>query len=160
MSTETSSYTGNAQAQPYGSSSTGNPGGQTASSRVDTLKDNVGNAFDRGRSDIAASASMAGDNLSADVARLREDIAAIQQTMSKFASEAGGQAVKTAQDVGSAVASQVGDVASEMASAAKDQAKTLVSEVESMARRNPLGTVGATLLVGVIIGMMSRGGRG
>jgi ElaB/YqjD/DUF883 family membrane-anchored ribosome-binding protein len=47
-----------------------------------------------------------------------------------------------------------------MASSAKEQAKTLVSKVENMARRNPLGTIGATLLAGVVIGMMSRGGRG
>ena len=31
--------------------------------------------------------------------------------------------------------------------------------MENMARKNPLGTIGATLLVGVVIGMMSRGGR-
>jgi hypothetical protein len=35
--------------------------------------------------------------------------------------------------------------------------KTFASEVETMTRRNPLGAIGATLLVGVIIGMMSRG---
>ena len=60
------------------------------------------------------------------------------------------------------VASQVGsttsgvtDAGSELASAAKEHAKTLVSELEVMARRNPLGS--GALLVGVIIGMMSRG---
>jgi ElaB/YqjD/DUF883 family membrane-anchored ribosome-binding protein len=57
------------------------------------------------------------------------------------------------QDVGSAVASQVGDAAS----TAKEQIKTVASEIETMTRRNPLGAIGATLLVGVIIGMMSRG---
>jgi hypothetical protein len=36
-------------------------------------------------------------------------------------------------------------------------AKTLASELEGMARRNPLGTIAGALLVGVIIGMMSRG---
>jgi hypothetical protein len=33
----------------------------------------------------------------------------------------------------------------------------LVSELEGMARRNPLGTIAGALLVGVIIGMISRG---
>ena len=37
------------------------------------------------------------------------------------------------------------------------QVKTFASEMENMARKNPLGTIGATLLVGVVIGMMSRG---
>src|SRR6516164_5454542 len=63
-----------------------------------------------------------------------------------------------------AVASQVGsttsgvtDAGSELASPAKEHAKTLASELAGMARRNPLGTIAGALLVGVVIGMMSRG---
>ena len=66
--------------------------------------------------------------------------------------------------MGQTVASQVGTVAggvagagSELASSAKEHAKTLASELEAMARRNPLGTIAGALLVGVIIGIMSRG---
>jgi ElaB/YqjD/DUF883 family membrane-anchored ribosome-binding protein len=65
--------------------------------------------------------------------------------------------VRTAQNVGSAVASQVSEVASDVASSAKEQVKTFASELEGMTRKNPLGTIGVTLLVGVVIGMMSRG---
>jgi ElaB/YqjD/DUF883 family membrane-anchored ribosome-binding protein len=122
---------------------------------VDTLKDKVGDALDRGKSGIAASAHSASDSLSADIAKLREDMAAIQQTLSKFASDAGGEAVNTAQSVGSAVSG----AASEMASAAKKQAKTLASEIESAAREHPLGTIGAAVLAGIIIGKVSRGWR-
>ena len=154
MSVETPTYPGNARPQQNNLGATG------VSGRVDALKDTVADALDRGKTNIAASASAAGDSLTTDVAKLREDLAAVQQTLSRLATSAGGEAFKTAQSVGSAVASQVGDVASDMAASAKEQAKTLLSEVEGMARRNPLGTVGATLLVGVIIGMMSRGGRG
>jgi ElaB/YqjD/DUF883 family membrane-anchored ribosome-binding protein len=132
---------------------------QPVQDRVDALKDKVGDALDRGKSGIAESAHAAGDSLSNDVAMLREAMAAIQATLSKFASEAGGEALKTAQNVGSAVGSQVGDAASEMASAAKAQAKTLATELENVTRNNPLATIGATLLVGVIIGMISRKGR-
>jgi ElaB/YqjD/DUF883 family membrane-anchored ribosome-binding protein len=74
-------------------------------------------------------------------------------------SQAGGEATRTAQSVGSAVASQIGGVASDMASATTEQAKTFASELENMARKNPLGTIGVTLLAGVIIGMITRGGR-
>ena len=137
---------------------------QNAGKSIDALKDKVGDALDRGKSGFADSAHSAGDSLKDDVAKLRDDMATIQKTLSKFASEAGNEAVKTAQNVGSAVASQVGDMAnqvgetaSEYANAATQQVKTFASEVESMARRNPLGTIGATLLVGVVIGMMSRG---
>jgi len=145
---------GNNPSQPGASASKGN---QNSPSRLDSLKDKVGDALDRGKSGVADSAQAAGDSLSEDVAKLRQDIATIQQTLSKFASEAGSEAVKTAQNVGSAVASQVGEVASDVASAAKEQAKTFASEVENMARRNPLGTIGGAVLVGVVIGMMSRG---
>jgi ElaB/YqjD/DUF883 family membrane-anchored ribosome-binding protein len=61
------------------------------------------------------------------------------------------------------LAGQVGSVASdvagrsaEMASAASDQAKTFASELESMARRNPIGAIAGALLVGVLIGLMGR----
>ena len=137
---------------------------QNAGKSVDALKDKVGDALDRGKSGFADSAYAAGDSLKDDVTKLREDMAAIQKTLAKFASEAGNEAVKTAQNVGSAMASQVGDMAnqvgetaSEYAAAATQQAKTFASEIETMARKNPLGTIGATLVVGVIIGMMSRG---
>jgi ElaB/YqjD/DUF883 family membrane-anchored ribosome-binding protein len=142
----------------------GNKPGQTAAKGVEALKDKVGDALDRGKSGFADSAYAAGDSLNDDVAKLREDMAAIQKTLAKFASEAGGEAMKTARNVGSAVSSQMGDVAqqvgetaSEYASAATQQVKTFASEMETMARKNPLGTIGATLVVGVLIGMMSRG---
>ena len=87
-----------------------NKSGQNTARDVESFKDKVGDALDRGKSSLANSASTAGDSLSDDVAKFaREDMAAIQKTLSKFASQAGGEAVKTAQNVGSAVASQVGD---------------------------------------------------
>jgi ElaB/YqjD/DUF883 family membrane-anchored ribosome-binding protein len=120
------------------------------------IKDKVGDALDRGRSGLADSAQAAGEGFASDVAQLREGMATLQETVSKFISEAGSEAVKTAQNIGSTV----GDAAGQMASAAKGQAKTVTSEIENMARSNPLGTLAATLVIGVVIGMMSRGGRG
>jgi ElaB/YqjD/DUF883 family membrane-anchored ribosome-binding protein len=120
------------------------------------LKRTVGDALDRGKSGLADSAQAAGEGLASDVAQLRDGMAALQETVSKFVSEAGSEAMKTAQNVGSAV----GDAAGQMASAAKEQAKTVTSEIENMARSNPLGTLAATLAIGVVIGMISRGGRG
>jgi len=127
-----------------------------AQGRVDALTEKVGDALDRGKSGIADSADAAGDGLSRDIARLHEHIAGIRQTLSQFAAEAGGEALKTAQDVGSAATAQIGDAAGDMASAAKVRAKTLVAEFESITRTNPLATIGAAVLVGVIIGMVSR----
>ena len=74
------------------------------------------------------------------------------------------QAAKTIRSMSKMVASQVGsaasgvaDTGSELASSDRDQVKTFASELEDMARRNPLGTVAGALLVGVVIGMISRG---
>jgi hypothetical protein len=43
-----------------------------------------------------------------------------------------------------------------MASTATEQAKTLTSEFESMARRNPIGTIAGAVLVGIVIGVLGR----
>jgi hypothetical protein len=39
----------------------------------------------------------------------------------------------------------------------RHQAKSFASELEGMGRRNPLGAMAAALLVGVMIGVISRG---
>ena len=95
---------------------------------------------------------------------LRRDMAKLTDTLARFASQAGGDAAQTVRTLSQTLASQVGhaaggvaDAGSELASSAKEHAKTFASELEGMARRNPLGTIAGALLVGVIIGMMSRG---
>jgi len=104
------------------------------------------------------------DAVSAEMSNLRRDVASLKDTLARLASQVGGEVAKTARSMSQTVASQVGsatsgvtDAGSELASAAKDRAKTFASELEGMARRNPLGTIVGALLVGVIIGMMSRG---
>ena len=93
-----------------------------------------------------------------------DEASELQETVAKFAAEAGGEAASTARSVGQAVASEVGSAASgiaeagaQMASTAKEQVKTFASELEAMARKNPLGTIAGTLVAGIVIGMMSRG---
>jgi ElaB/YqjD/DUF883 family membrane-anchored ribosome-binding protein len=102
--------------------------------------------------------------LSEEMSNLRRDVANLKDTFARLASQAGGEAAKTVRDIKQTVASQVGtvaggvgDVGSELASSAKGHVKTFASELEAIARRNPLGTIAGALLVGVIIGMISRG---
>jgi ElaB/YqjD/DUF883 family membrane-anchored ribosome-binding protein len=99
-----------------------------------------------------------------DLSDLRRDMTKLTDTLARFASQAGDDAARTVRSLSQTLASQVSsaaggvaDAGSELASSAKEQAKTFASELEGMARRNPLGTIAGALLVGVIIGMMSRG---
>jgi hypothetical protein len=63
-------------------------------------------------------------------------------------------AVKTgvgdAIDRGQAAVSHASDTAGEMAGAATQQMKTFASELESMTKRNPLGTLAGAVLVGLL----------
>jgi ElaB/YqjD/DUF883 family membrane-anchored ribosome-binding protein len=93
-------------------------------------------------------------------------VASLKETFALLASQAGGEAAKAFRNVGQTVASQAGstasgvaDAGSDLASSAKERAKTIVSELEGMARQNPLATIAGTLLLGVIIGLMTRGRR-
>ena len=104
------------------------------------------------------------DSFGETLSQLSRDVASLKETFALLASQAGGEAAKTMRNMSDAVASQVGDAASgvadtgsDLASSAKQHAKTFASELEAMARRNPLGTIAGTLVVGVIVGMMSRG---
>lgn len=104
------------------------------------------------------------DSLAEDVSSLRADMAKMHEILSRFASEAGGQAARSARNVGQAVVSQVGSTASglantgaEMASSATEQFKTFANELEGIARKNPLGALAGALVVGIVIGLIVRG---
>ena len=99
------------------------------------------------------------DGFGETLSQLSREIASLKDTFALLASQAGGEAAKTMRNMSETVASQVGDAASgvadtssDLATSAKQQVKTLTSELEAMARRNPLGTIAGTLVVGVIIG--------
>jgi ElaB/YqjD/DUF883 family membrane-anchored ribosome-binding protein len=104
------------------------------------------------------------DGPSEEIKKLRQDVTSLKDTLARLVSQAGSEAAKTVRSLTQTATSQVGgaasgvaDAGSELASSVKEHAKTFASELEGMARRNPLGTIAGALLVGVIIGMMSRG---
>jgi ElaB/YqjD/DUF883 family membrane-anchored ribosome-binding protein len=94
-----------------------------------------------------------------DLNALRSDFNALKDTVTDYISKASTDAMDTAKKATSDVASQIGNTASGMATAATDQAKTFAAELERMGRSNPLGAIAGALLVGVVIGMIGRGGR-
>jgi len=104
------------------------------------------------------------DSLSEDMSKLRRDLANLKDTYLRLASQLGDEAAKTVRSTSQSMASEVGsvttsaaDAASELASATRERAKTFASELETMGRNNPLGTIAGALVVGVIIGLISRG---
>ena len=94
---------------------------------------------------------------------MRADLNGLKDTVTKLISQVSSEAAKSAREVTSSVADQVGSVATDyvgkgadMTSAASEQAKTVASELESMARRNPLGAIAGAMLIGVFIGLLGR----
>jgi ElaB/YqjD/DUF883 family membrane-anchored ribosome-binding protein len=123
----------------------------------------VTNSMARGKEAIGAAATDAMDQAAADLEALRNDLNNLTDTMTKFISQAGNEAAKSAREITSNVAGQVGSVAGDMAdksanvaAATAQQAKSFAAELESMARRNPLGSIAGAVMVGVLIGMMGR----
>ena len=101
--------------------------------------------FSQNRSDI----SKAGAEVSRTVDSIVESGAAI-------ASQVGNAASQVSRQVGDAASGAI-EAGTNAASYAADQAKSLTSEIETFARRNPLGALAGALAVGVLIGMLGRG---
>ena len=114
--------------------------------------------------DTEGAVRAARDRLAEDVSSLRTDMSKMHDILSRFASEAGGQAARTARNVGQTVASQVSSTASglaasgaDAASSATEQLKSFATELEGIARKNPLGALAGALAVGIVIGLIVRG---
>ena len=142
------------ESQPYSS-----PGSGSSNPKPNS----VGDALNRGKDAISDAAHDAAKSSGSDLQAIQNDLNSLKETLSRFMSQAGTQAVKSARDATSNLAGQVGDAASDLAdrgsqlvSTAGDQAKTFASELESMARRNPLGTLAGAVAIGVLIGIMGR----
>jgi ElaB/YqjD/DUF883 family membrane-anchored ribosome-binding protein len=123
----------------------------------------ISDSIARGKDSVGAAAKDAMNSAGSDLQSLQADFNGLKETVTKFMSEAADQAAKSAREVSTHVANRVSDAAgdladrgSAMASAATEQAKTFASEVESMARRNPMGAIASAVLAGIMIGLLGR----
>jgi ElaB/YqjD/DUF883 family membrane-anchored ribosome-binding protein len=121
-------------------------------SHLASTKDNAAEALRRGKEGLNDAAGTLAGDVSSDLENLRRDINNLKDTVSRFISRAGD----VSSSVAGQVASNLAESGSNMASAAKDQAKTFASELENMGRRNPLGAMAAAVMVGIVIGLISR----
>jgi ElaB/YqjD/DUF883 family membrane-anchored ribosome-binding protein len=94
-------------------------------------------------------------DINADLNTLRTDFNNLKDTVTDYISKTGSDALDSAKKATTDVANK----ASDLASAASEQAKTFASELERMGRNNPLGAIAGAVLVGVVIGLIGRGGR-
>jgi ElaB/YqjD/DUF883 family membrane-anchored ribosome-binding protein len=94
-------------------------------------------------------------DINADLNTLRTDFNNLKDTVTDYISKTGSDAIDSAKKATTDVANK----ASDLASAASEQAKTFASELERMGRNNPLGAIAGAVLVGVVIGLIGRGGR-
>jgi ElaB/YqjD/DUF883 family membrane-anchored ribosome-binding protein len=129
----------------------------------DQKSNSVSDSINRGKDAIGDAANDAANSAGSDLQAIRNDLNNLKDTLSRFMSQTSSEAVKSAREVTSNFAGQVGDAASDLAtrgsqlaSSAGDQAKTFATELESMARRNPLGALAGAVAVGVLIGFMGR----
>jgi ElaB/YqjD/DUF883 family membrane-anchored ribosome-binding protein len=113
----------------------------------------------RAKEAVSAAASDARESAGADLKALQSDLSHLKETVAKLVSHTGDEAAKSAREIAgqvSTAASDLADKGANVASAATDQAKSLVTELETIARRNPLGALAGAVVVGVLIGMMGR----
>src|ERR1700722_14644040 len=141
---------------PSGSSLKENVRGAAAS-----VGSSVSESVARGRDAVGAAANAAANSAGNDLQSLQADLNRLKDTVSNFMAQAADEASKSAREMSANVAGRVGDMATDIAQkgsamAATDQAKTFASEVESMARRNPIGAMAGAVMVGILIGMLGR----
>jgi ElaB/YqjD/DUF883 family membrane-anchored ribosome-binding protein len=101
---------------------------------------------------IGSAASTAMDSAGSDIDALVRDLNSLKDTLATFLSKAGNEAMRSARDVSSGLADQGAD----MAAAAAEGGKSLTAELESMVRRNPLTSIAAAFVIGIILGGRGR----
>ena len=124
-----------------------NVGAESAKSSASVVE-----SLTRTKEAIGSAASEAVDSAGSDLDALVRDLNSLKDTLATFLSKAGNEAMRSARDVSSGLADQGGS----MAAAAAEGGKSLTAELESMVRRNPLTSIAAAFVVGIILGRRGR----
>jgi ElaB/YqjD/DUF883 family membrane-anchored ribosome-binding protein len=124
-----------------------NVGAESAKSSASVVE-----SLTRTKEAIGSAASEAVDSAGPDLDALVRDLNGLKDTLATFLSKAGNEAMRSARDVSSGLADQ----GASMAAAAAEGGKSLTAELESMVRRNPLTSIAAAFVVGIILGRRGR----
>jgi ElaB/YqjD/DUF883 family membrane-anchored ribosome-binding protein len=134
-------------------------GSSKAGGSADSVRDSVASSINRAKEAVSAAASDATDAGSDAVKALQSDLGDLRETVAKLMARAGQETAKSAREITgqvSAAASDIAERGANVASITADHAKTFTTELETIARRNPLGALAGAMVIGVLIGMMGR----
>lgn len=133
-------------------------GSKLASDAAKAMNEVRKGALETSDSVTAASGDIAGDlrQLKTDLARLTETVTAIASNRGARAASRVGDGVRSVTDTFSATASDAYTAGSDIASSARHHASSFAGDVEKTVRRNPLGAVLASMVLGMVVGMLSR----
>jgi ElaB/YqjD/DUF883 family membrane-anchored ribosome-binding protein len=97
------------------------------------------------------------ESLKADLASLKESIAALTSSTASSTMDMATEAAAKVEEKVSDTANLIAEKSSDMASAATQSAKSLSVEMEDITRRNPLAALAGAVVLGLLLGMASRG---
>jgi ElaB/YqjD/DUF883 family membrane-anchored ribosome-binding protein len=110
------------------------------------------------------SGRMSSNSINDDIQSLKSDLASLKESIASLTATAATSTMGMASDAASKVSEKVSDAAtliaeksSSMASVATEGAKSLSAEVEDLTRRNPLAALASAVVLGLLLGMASRG---
>ena len=112
----------------------------------------VSEELQRAKDNIARSAAAAGEDLTAQLAQLQDDINGIKRTLGGFAEFSRAEAAGAASRIGGVAAETAGVFADE----AKKETQSVLADLEAFARENPRYVLGGALGLGLVLGLMLR----
>jgi ElaB/YqjD/DUF883 family membrane-anchored ribosome-binding protein len=133
------------------------------SSKEREASDAAKEVANRGKEAVTAAGKDTAERGQVDIAALREDLNDLKDMVMRTISSTASDVASSARDATANLAGRVNNAAGELAEkgrdavhATTDHAKNIVDELEGVARRNPIGTLAAAVVVGILIGMTGR----
>jgi ElaB/YqjD/DUF883 family membrane-anchored ribosome-binding protein len=130
----------------------------TASEAVNAATDAASEAYDTAKSKVEETVER-GKAIVSEATATASDTADTVSDAASAAYDTVKRKVEETAERGNAMVSEATAAASDAVETASQQIKTFASELETMTRRNPLGTLAGAVIVGVLIGMMTSSRR-
>jgi ElaB/YqjD/DUF883 family membrane-anchored ribosome-binding protein len=120
-----------------------------------SVKSNIERFADRA-DDVVATAKDKADDAVTAAKNKADDVVSTVKDKANDAVTATKETVNAALDRGQATVAQAGRAATHMAHQASDQVSGLAGELEALVGRNPLAVLAGAVVIGILIGSLSR----